>query len=412
MPRTILVGGNMEVIFSLVMGIALAHGPVGDYEYKAVLADATTLRQLNIPIVAEDEVLNVGLSYIKPEQEAEISRVNHLMGRCGGFESLEEAKFDKGFSAFEALRDLRSAHDKEMALRFLKSSVSLSYNQEIAAAMNEVSPANLEATVKWLSVDFPTRYHRAPTNNNHVEAVKERVTEMLEASGLPFEVSLVSHNSTPQKSVRARIIGSESPNEIVVLGGHLDSILQWGNSSISAPGADDNASGSANLIEALRIVSALPQPKRSIEFFWYAGEESGLLGSGEIATAYKREGKDVVAALQLDMSLNPGAGEMVIGNTTDFTSSWLHEFLRELNRLYLNVTIKDFACGYACSDHASWFRQGYSTLMPFEATMNTINQRIHTKNDVIHAGSSFKHSAVFSKIAVGFALEIGNSDIR
>ncbi len=405
----------MNTILSLLIGAAFAHVPMGNFEQKAVLADATILRQLQIPIVMEDEKLNVGLSYINPQQEQEISKASHLLGRCGGYEALEE-NTKSGLSHFDALRSLRQAADKEEFSRFLKESVVLNYNSDIADAMAEVNPANLQETVTWLSDNFNTRYHKSQNANAHVEALKVKITKMLEASNLPFTVETVSHNSTPQKSLRLRLVGSERPNEIIVLGGHLDSVTQGifgpGPAEGRSPGSDDNASGSANLLEAVRILSSKAQAKRTIEFFWYAGEEAGLLGSAEIAKTYKQSSQDVIAVLQLDMSLNPGAGEMVIGNTTDFTSLWLREMLQELNRLYLNVTLQEFACGYGCSDHASWFRQGYSTLMPFESTMNTINKRIHTKEDIIHSGSSFNHSAVFSKIAVGFAMELGNSDRR
>ncbi|MCB0348437.1 MAG: M20/M25/M40 family metallo-hydrolase [Bdellovibrionales bacterium] len=405
----------MNLLVSLLLSGAFAHMPLGQFEQKAVLADATILRQLEIPIVMEDKKLNVGLSYINPQQEQDISKASHLLGRCGGFESLEGDSKNK-VSHFEALSSLRQAADKEDFSHFLKESVVLNYNAQIADAMSEVDPANLEATVNWLSNNFNTRYHRSQNANAHVEALKAKILKMLEGSNLPFEVETVAHNSTPQRSLRVRLVGSEKPNEIIVLGGHLDSVVQGifgpGPAEGRSPGSDDNASGSANILEALRILSTKAQSKRTIEFFWYAGEEAGLLGSAEIARTYKQSNQDVIAVLQLDMSLNPGAGEMVVGNTTDFTSLWLREMLQEMNRLYLNITLQEFACGYGCSDHASWFRQGYSTLMPFEATMNTINRRIHTKEDVVHSGSSFNHSAVFSKIAVGFAMELGNSDRR
>ena len=149
-----------------------------------------------------------------------------------------------------------------------------------------------------------------------------------------------------------------------------------------------------------------------MDFFWYAGEESGLLGSAEIAKTYKANKQNVIAVLQLDMTLFPGAGELTIGSMTDFTSAWLRDYLKAINPIYLKAQISEDQCGYGCSDHASWFRQGYPTLMPFEATMNSMNEDLHTPQDVITPKSSFSHSVMFTKLALVFAMDLANSDIH
>jgi len=96
----------------------------------------------------------------------------------------------------------------------------------------------------------------------------------------------------------------------------------------------------------------------------------------------------------------------------DFTSAWLRDYLRGLNDLYIRARIIDDRCGYACSDHASWHRNGYPALMPFEASKRNMNRDIHTNRDVINNRLSFKHSAMFSRIAIAFAMDLGNSKIR
>lgn len=141
------------------------------------------------------------------------------------------------------------------------------------------------------------------------------------------------------------------------------------------------------------------------------GEESGLLGSAEIAQNYKQQQKSVIAVLQLDMTLHPGEGEFVIGNVTDFTSAWLRDYFEQMNNLYLKIKLVEDKCGYGCSDHASWYRNGYSTLLPFEATSATMNKKIHTSDDVINSQSNFKHSLVFAKLAILFGLDLANSDL-
>lgn len=70
-----------------------------------------------------------------------------------------------------------------------------------------------------------------------------------------------------------------------------------------APGADDDGSGTFNLLEAFRVlVEAGFNPTNPVEFHWYSGEEGGMLGSLAIATRYKANGVHVKGELQLDMT--------------------------------------------------------------------------------------------------------------
>ncbi|MFM6927497.1 MAG: M20/M25/M40 family metallo-hydrolase [Bdellovibrio sp.] len=397
----------------LIAASASAHvAPMESYTHKPILADLSDLRALNIPILAKDESVGVGYAVVTPELQQKLQIRAHQVGKCGGFEDLSQEAGLHGMSFSTMLNDLaaiKAKNDSYQSIPFRLAQVEK--NPAIEAAMNEVSEDNIKATIQWLST-YPTRYNRGTTPNTHVEEMKKRLEALLASSKIPYEVSLISHTSTPQKSVRVRLTGSTRPNEIVVLGGHLDSVNQsWGGGK-EAPGADDNASGSANVFEVLRIVSQKEQPQRSIEFFWYAGEESGLLGSAEIAKQYKAEKKDVVAVLQLDMTLYPGSGEFVVGSMTDFTSNWLRDYFKAMNETYIHGRIVDDQCGYGCSDHASWYRQGYPTLMPFEAKMRNDNPNIHTAKDLINSDSNFRHSAMYSKIGLVFALDLANSAAR
>ncbi|MNJ91302.1 Bacterial leucyl aminopeptidase precursor [compost metagenome] len=386
--------------------------PLEHFQTKPILADLKDLRALNMPILAKDEFAEVGYTIVTPEMQYRIQERAHKVGKCGGFEDLSSEQHLAEQSFVGMLENLAALKQKDdLYERAPFRMMSVVKDAGIEAATSEVSESNLQNYVTWLS-NFPNRNNRAPQPNLHVDEMKARLEAMLSSGSIPYEVSLIDHTSTKQKTIRVRLVGSERPSEIVVLGGHLDSINNsWGGGN-TAPGADDNASGSANLIEALRIMSTKAQPKRTVEFFWYAGEESGLLGSAEIAKQYKEQKKDVIAVLQLDMTLFPGSGELVIASMTDFTSAWLRDYLKEINPIYLNARIIDDKCGYGCSDHASWYRQGYPTMMPTESTMRAMNSNIHTSRDVIGPQSNFKHSAVYSKLALVFAMDLANSSAR
>ncbi len=414
-----------------------------------VFADLAILNATGISALAIESSTQVGYAEITAAQQLQLSQKAHEWNRCGGYEDLSTTFASLGASPAashansigntsnppaasaspllptylyeihkieitSALRELslRQNKDQEYALAHALIAVpAIAMNADVKAAVDQVSEQNIKDTIAFYSA-FHTRYNKSETPNEAPEGLKSRIEAILKNSKIPASIEFISHQSTPQKSVHVRLIGKLRPNEIVVLGGHLDSINQSWFGNGAAPGADDNASGTADLIEALRIVIGMEQPERTLDFFWYAGEESGLLGSAEIAKAYKTAKADVIGVMQLDMTLHPGAGEFVLGSMTDFTSAWMRTYLTNINTLYIHAKVNEDKCGYGCSDHASWYRQGYPTIMPFESTFNTMNPNIHTANDVVNAKSDFAHSAMFAKIAVAIAEDLGNSTER
>jgi leucyl aminopeptidase len=400
----------LALLGTITTSVAGAHVQLGTFQQKPILADLTMLKAAQIPVSYSDPSNNLGIAYITPQMELKVSELAHRLGKCGGFESLEgsldpAAFVDSSKAIFQSITDHKRKNAQYSQVRMRK--VNLAPRPATEQALKELKVENLQAWVQWLSA-YPSRYNRLPDPNKHVFALAERLKQMTGGSRMPVQIELIDHQSTKQKSIRLTITGSQRPQEVVVFGAHLDSI----SSGDRAPGVDDNASGSSNLLETLRVVLTKERPQRTLEFYWYAGEESGLLGSAEIAKSAKAAKKNVVAVLQLDMTLFPGEGEFVIGSMTDYTSAWLRDYLTSINETYLKIKILEGQCGYGCSDHASWYRQGYPTLMPFESRMNTMNRAIHTPNDVITSKLNFNHSLVFSKIALVMAMDLANSDLR
>lgn len=390
-----------------VSSTALSHVVSSDpRSITAVYADLALLRSAGIPVLFADEGTSVGYAAITGDMQNRLSDLSHKNGRCGNFEALPEIPRDlsvvkNNFSSMN--RQL--AKDQEY-LNVVRN-IDLGPHQVIVDALQELKSDNIKETVTWLS-SYPSRYNRAASPNTHVDAMFAKLKAM--TADLPYAtVEMIAHKNTPQKSIRVSLKGSQRPEQYVILGGHLDSINGWGGSG-PAPGADDNASGSASILEAMRVFITKGQPQRTVEFMWYAGEESGLLGSAEIAESYKLAKRNVIGVLQLDMTMFPGDGEGKIASINDFTSPWLRDYLRTINTAYIGVEIFDDKCGYGCSDHASWNRRGYPALMPAEAKFNTMFQDLHTPRDVISPVMSFTHSLVFSKIALVMALDLGNSN--
>jgi Zn-dependent M28 family amino/carboxypeptidase len=120
------------------------------------------------------------------------------------------------------------------------------------------------------------------------------------------------------ENVVAEIKGREKPEEMVILGAHLDT---W----FLGPGAADNALGVAIVMETARILSDPDlAPQRTIRFVLFSGEEQGMLGSFEYVQAYARELDRIVLMMNLDM-----AGSMYPRVLSPYGASPIEDAIRE-----------------------------------------------------------------------------------
>ena len=138
----------------------------------------------------------------------------------------------------------------------------------------------------------------------------------------------------------------------------------------------------------------------------YAAEEVGLLGSKEIASSFKNNNVNVVGVLQLDMTNYKGS-DLNIVMMTDYTNAAQNEFLGNLIDEYIKLSWGYDKCGYGCSDHASWYSQGFPASIPFEAKKGDMNRRIHTSRDTLSvSGDNSNHAVKFAKLTLAYVIEI------
>jgi Zn-dependent M28 family amino/carboxypeptidase len=116
---------------------------------------------------------------------------------------------------------------------------------------------------------------------------------------LPVRVEIEMTNTIGDKPMQvyntvADLRGSEKPDEMVIIGGHLDS---WDLGT----GSTDNGTGSVAVLEAARALAKLNlKPKRTIRFVLFSGEEQGLYGSQEYVKTHKDELEKISAVLVHD----------------------------------------------------------------------------------------------------------------
>lgn len=332
---------------------------------------------------------------ITEKELQELSHIAHEQKKCGGFTQLEEGEVETVLKNLDDQRNKPRNFNQEMPI----------FKKSVDELTKKLSTNNLKEKILFLQ-NQGTRSAKASSPNVPINRFADEIRSTLSTSKLEYTIDKISHNRTSQKSIRVRINGSKNPEQIVVLGGHVDSTTSF--FSREAPGADDNASGSAAVLEVLRVLAESDyQPEKSIEFFWYAGEEQGLVGSKEIAKNYQSSSKEVIAVMQLDMILYPGSGDK-IGLVTDYTDPTLTDYVEELVKLYIKTPVIRFKCGYGCSDHASWHQSGFSAVTPFEATINTSNKNIHTPRDVFDSKSDINHALKFTQLALAYVFEKAN----
>ena len=283
--------------------------------------------------------------------------------------------------------------------------------EKIKLFASQVSEDRISDTITKLS-SLETRMMNTKTGVEAANIIVNKVKECAVGSNKNWSVQTFNHKKENmpdwiQPSVIAEIRGSESPEEIVVIGGHLDSV-NW-NKSIQhyftaqtpAPGADDDASGTATALEAFCVMLKNPEiPKKSIQFMAYSAEELGLFGSMDIAKTYKSMDKKVIGVMQLDMVLWPNKDEAIYF-ITDNTNPSLTRYVEEISRV-LGYKVDETECGYRCSDHASWNKYGYKTVFPFEAGFGQDNPYIHSEKDTISNAGGTKEALKFGQIAVAF----------
>ena len=185
--------------------------------------------------------------------------------------------------------------------------------------------------------------------------------------------------SSSSDNVLGTMTGQLYPDEYVIIGGHYDSYT-GGNQE---PGADDNASGTAGVMEIAKILSQF-EFERSIVFCAFSGEEYGLYGSEAYAARAESEGMNILGYFNLDMIGYNEPGELI---HTDMIAppgaAELSDFYKAVSAIYLpDFLIYDAVTIPGGSDHVSFNNHGFMGIFPCEEDMS-YSPFIHTSNDLI-----------------------------
>jgi Zn-dependent M28 family amino/carboxypeptidase len=165
---------------------------------------------------------------------------------------------------------------------------------------------------------------KARKDGGHSETLTGPMIESLPSSGvnLFLQVDLVRREVEASNVVG--IVNGSDPvlkNEFIVIGAHYDHLGRGGEGSLAPRegdihhGADDNASGTAGLLELARIFASSdsPRPRRTIVFIAFSGEEEGLLGSNYYVNHPLRPLENTVAMINMDMIGRMKNNKLIVG---------------------------------------------------------------------------------------------------
>ncbi len=259
---------------------------------RSYLYDATTLQRTRL-------FHNNTIRTIAPEYEWVVSadgcRVLIVAERDGNTVSPERGVYladldDKVLDA-ALLARIRSDRAAEVSLRDRGRASFRPIAAAVRQVTQEVDVARIAGYEKSL-FDFDSKHISQPGNAKAIQYLTDTYRSFGYVAG-PQWFALRDALGGKSANVLAVLKGSEHPELVYVVSSHFDSRAE-------GPGADDNSSGTAALLEAARVLAAHPQPA-TIIFASFTGEEAGLLGSREFVRRAIADSVQVVGALNNDM---------------------------------------------------------------------------------------------------------------
>jgi hypothetical protein len=174
----------------------------------------------------------------------------------------------------------------------------------VQAMIDQATLVAAQGYVAQLSGETPVTVGGAPytigtrytSSGTPIEKATGFVGEHLAGLGLDVEYHSWTKSGYTNRNVVGQRTGSTNPGDVYIIGAHLDDMPNGG----TAPGADDNATGSAATLIAADILSQY-QWGCTLRFALWTGEEQGLLGSAVYAARARTAGETIRGYLNLDM---------------------------------------------------------------------------------------------------------------
>lgn len=245
---------------------------------------------------------------------------------------------------------LRPLTGKETSYVFTRSSLNDERDVQILKLTSQVNEELIRKDVEHLS-SYKTRRVGSDGNKSALEWTKNKLQSYgyitTEICYAPGSCSLLADKA-----------GSTHESEVLMIMAHIDSV------GAEFAGADDNASGTAVLLEMARVL-AKHRNERSLRFFITNGEELGLLGAKHYVRELTRENRINELHLTINMDMvgynSNGIVELETSPSQEKLARWLAELTLQYTKLTPKVTL-----GAWGSDHVPFLDAGVPAILTIE----------------------------------------------
>lgn len=236
--------------------------------------------------------------------------------------------------------------------------------------VERIFPTAVKQTLEEVQKSIDSK--KAPASFEYKGGVSEFTTDLVYVQSKTANVIGIIEGSDPSLK-----------NEVIVIGAHMDHLgdgqkygsLHENHSAEIHNGADDNASGTAGVLElAEYYASRKSDLKRSIIFMWFSGEEAGLIGSAYYVKSDLFKKHNVVSMINLDMVGRLTDNKLTIGGVG--TSSVWTPLLDSLNKKF-NFAAAYTKDGFGPSDHSSFYGKEVPVLFFFTG----LHKQYHRPDD-------------------------------
>ena len=245
------------------------------------------------------------------------------------------------------------------------------------AIVDRVSRTTLQSTLTSLAA-LQTRHSTSATFFRAVEIAEDQ----LRAAGYTPSRQTVNVGSRTSLNVVAELRGTLATNRrVVIVAAHLDSVNLTGGAGAPAPGADDNASGAAGVLEIARALAGSVL-EHDIRFILFGGEEQGLHGSIQyVASLSAAERTRIAAVVNMDMigTRNRTTRGVLLEGAS--LSASVIDALSAAAAAYAGLEVTTSLNPFN-SDHVPFIDAGIPAVLTIEAA-DSANTNIHTANDTI-----------------------------
>lgn len=268
------------------------------------------------------------------------------------------------------------------------SCASVVLGQSVRSLVDLVDQASYR---NYLDNRLYTRMGHNRGNGAQHDLARDFIKSEFESFGLQTTLDPFTYSGRTYHNVVAFKPGYKRPNQYYVVGAHFD--------SANNPGADDNASGTAGVLEMARVMSRF-RFEASVYFIAFDREEQGLIGSNDFAT--KNRTKDIRGMVSLDMiAYNAGGANQasIYGRTQ---SNGVKSGLAGALQRYGNIA-STLSGQLDASDHAPFEWQGFAAALLIERNYNG-NPHYHRSTDSVDTPNyiDYAYATNMTRGALGF----------